>query len=56
MQTQVDDVRQLLDADLKTNCEAFILDTAKVNSEPLIKFVKTKSVNGIDSQFTGIFY
>jgi uncharacterized protein YaaR (DUF327 family) len=55
-QTQEDDVRQLLDADLKRSCENFVLDQAKLNSEALIHFLDTigsKPTQGIDHQYAG---
>jgi uncharacterized protein YaaR (DUF327 family) len=57
-QTQEDDVRQLLDADLKRSCENFVLDQAKLNSQPLIHFLDTigkKASHGIDNQYAGLF-
>jgi hypothetical protein len=37
--TQQDDVRQILDQELKTSCETFILETSKASTEPLLQFL-----------------
>ncbi|KAI8902930.1 Sec34-like family-domain-containing protein [Globomyces pollinis-pini] len=39
LKTQEDDVRQILDNDLKKACESFILDASKTSSLPITQFV-----------------
>lgn len=43
LQVKEDDVRHVLDEDLKHSCEGFILETAKVCSNPILDYLKAVS-------------